>query len=301
MAEGVIGALILKMGIALATDATHYAESALADETSAMRGLFRGMREMKGELEGLQSFLREAERFRDTDGSIASFMKQTRNIAYQIEDIIDEYTYNMGVRRGGALSKIMKRSRNIKTWRNLAGKLQDLNISLQNITKRRERYDTRGIDKEARPQQARGGLNRAESAHFIKEDDLVGIDKNKELLTKWLEDEQQQCKIISVWGRGSLGKTTLVTQVYNAVKTNFDSCAWVSVSQSYRTDDLLRRIIKEFNREHKEEAKKEKKEAALPNLETMDYMSLVQTIHNYIQDKRYVVRDSDLGYLEKIF
>ncbi|XP_020098970.1 disease resistance protein RPM1-like [Ananas comosus] len=243
--------------------------------------------EIKDELESMLSFLRIAERLKEKDESTKTFIKQTRDLAFDIEDIIDEFTYKLGEEQGGVLPRAIKRCRNIKTWDDLSSKLKEIKIKLQNIMERRTRYDTRGMESEVKPRIAVGGSkSHVELAHFVEEDDIVGIDKYRDLLLKWLKDEdeqQRQPMIISVFGMGGLGKTTLVTHVYKIIKATFDACAWVAVSQSYETDDLLRRILKEFYREDRE------KRQAPNNIDTMDCRSLVETIRTYLQCKNYVL------------
>ncbi|OAY79501.1 Disease resistance protein RPM1, partial [Ananas comosus] len=305
MAEAVISSLVLKIGATLAGEATKSAASLLLTRISPMKELMKDICEIKDELESMLSFLRIAERLKEKDESTKTFIKQTRDLAFDIEDIIDEFTYKLGEEQGRVLPRAIKRCRNIKTWDDLSSKLKEIKIKLQNIMERRTRYDTRGMESEAKPQIAVGSSKScAELAHFVEEDDIVGIDKYRDLLLEWLKDEdeqQRQPMIISVLGMGGLGKTTLVTHMYNIIKASFDACAWVAVSQSYETHDLLRQILKEFHREdHKKRevpnnidtmdkrSLAEKREVP-NNIDTMDYRSLVEEIRTYLQCKKYVL------------
>ncbi|OAY62995.1 Disease resistance protein RPM1 [Ananas comosus] len=288
MAEAVISSLVLKIGATLASETTKAAISVLLTPISAMKELVEDINEIKDELESMLSFLQIAERLKEKDESTKTFIKQTRELAFDIEDIIDEFTYKLGEEQGGVLHKIVKRCRNITTRRRLSKRLNKIKIKLQNNEKeRRERYYMSRMENEARSLIAAGGSKSpAEFSHFVEEDDIVGIDKYRDLLLEWLKDEdeqQRQPMIISVLGMGGLGKTTLVTHVYSIIKAFFDACAWVAVSQSYETRDLLRQILKEFYREDRE------KREAPNNIETMDYRSLVETIRTYLQCKKYVL------------
>ncbi|XP_020098968.1 disease resistance protein RPM1-like [Ananas comosus] len=297
MAEGAISLLILRISGILASEAIKSAASTLARQPSAMRELMKDISEIKDELESMQSFLRTAEKLKDADESTANYIKQTRSVAFDIEDIIDEFTYKIGEEQGGILSKTIKRYRNTNSWNHLTRRLREIKNSLQNIKERRARYNTEAIDIKPSPSKVGGRSNSpAEYAHFVKEDDLVGIDENRDLLLRWLKDEEQQNMIIiSVWGMGGLGKTTLVTHVYNNIKTTFDACAWVSVSQSYDTNDLLKQIIKEFCRED------HNKIAITGDIDVMDYRSLVQTICSFLRNKRYVIILDDVWSINAWF
>ncbi|XP_020081230.1 disease resistance protein RPM1-like [Ananas comosus] len=305
MAEAMISSLVLKIGAALAIETTKSAASLLLTRMLAMKELMKDISEIKDELESMQSFLRIMERLKEKDESTKIFIKQTRDLAFDIEDIIDAFTYKLGEEQGGVLPTTIKRYRNIKSWHHLSKKLKDIKIDLQKIMERRTRYDARGMESEAKPRIAVGGSkSRAESAHFVEEDDIVGIDKYRDLLLRWLTDEEEQQRqpmIISVLGMGGLGKTTLVTHVYKIIKPTFDACAWVAVSQSYETRDLLRQILNDFYREDREKREAPKnidtmdyrslveKREVTNNIDTMDYRSLVETIRTYLQCKNYIL------------
>lgn len=46
---------------------------------------------------------------------------------------------------------------------------------------------------------------------------------------------------------GGLGKTTLVKQVYDEIKITFENHAWITVSQSYKIEDLLMDLIEQLH------------------------------------------------------
>uniref|UniRef100_A0A0D9WPY4 NB-ARC domain-containing protein n=1 Tax=Leersia perrieri TaxID=77586 RepID=A0A0D9WPY4_9ORYZ len=281
MAEGVVGLLIVKLGDALASEAVEIAKSMLGLEGSSLKRLFSEIREVKGELESIHAFLQAADRFRDySDETTSMFVKQIRSLAFGIEDVGDEFTYKIG-EGGGRMS--LKRMCKISTWSRLAGNLQDIKISLKSAAKRRIRYDLKDVVESGAKSMPRRSSNwRSDSAHFKSEDELVGIDKNRELLMRWMKDEQQQHRIVSVWGMGGIGKTALVANVYNAIKDDFDTCAWITVSQSYEPDDLLRRAVQEFR-------KNDRKKDFPIDIDISNYRRLVETIRFYLENKRYVL------------
>lgn len=63
--------LILKLGLALGRETSILGAKKLFHEATALSRLFQGIHEVKEELEGMQSFLRGAERFKDTDETTA--------------------------------------------------------------------------------------------------------------------------------------------------------------------------------------------------------------------------------------
>ncbi|XP_021816399.1 disease resistance protein RPM1-like [Prunus avium] len=62
---------------------------------------------------------------------------------------------------------------------------------------------------------------------------------------------------------------------------HFECYAWITVSQSYVIEDLLRRLIKEFC--------KAKKEEVPADMNAMSYNELLEILVNYLETKRYLV------------
>jgi disease resistance protein RPM1 len=81
---------------------------------------------------------------------------------------------------------------------------------------------------------------------------------------------------------GGIGKTTLVAHIYSAVKEDFDTCAWITVSQRYEVDDLLRQIVREFR-------KNDRRKDFPENVDVTDYRSLPDIICSYLKNKSYIL------------
>ncbi|KAH0757029.1 hypothetical protein KY290_020522 [Solanum tuberosum] len=75
---------------------------------------------------------------------------------------------------------------------------------------------------------------------------FVGLqDVVRTLLDELLKAETRR-SVVSIYGMGGLGKTTLARNLYNSpnIVNSFPTCAWICVSLEYNTMDLLRNIIK---------------------------------------------------------
>uniref|UniRef100_J3N143 NB-ARC domain-containing protein n=1 Tax=Oryza brachyantha TaxID=4533 RepID=J3N143_ORYBR len=294
MAEGVVGIIILKLGLALATDTGRVGRNCLCHEASALAGIFRQIRDMKEELESMQSFLQGAERFKDTDNTTANFIKKIRYLAFEIEDVVDEFTSKMKVKHGGFALKVKQRICHIKTWHRLAFKLQGVKLKLENVDRRKVRYDMTRLAKSA-------GLSDVncrstdQTSYFPTEEDLIGIDENKKLMMDWLRcDSQLQSVITTVCGMGGVGKTTLVAHVYNSVKVDFDSAAWITVSKAYQVEDLLRQIIKGFN-------SNDLKSELRVDIVDMEKRTLVEIIRDYLKYRRFLLVLDDVWGVDMWF
>ncbi|XP_034569198.1 disease resistance protein RPM1 isoform X2 [Setaria viridis] len=277
MAEAVVGLLIGKLGAALVKEAASSGASLLCHEASALRGLFGEIHDAKEELESMQVYLKAAERFKDTDETTGLFVDRIRGFAFEIEDVVDEFTYKLEDKHGGFVSKMKKRIKYASTWRRLAHKLKDIKGRLQGAKQRNQDYAMKQLDRNA------GGIafHANQALNFTRDEDLVGITEHKKQLVQWLAgDLEQRCKIFAVWGMPGVGKTTLVAHVYKTIKMDFDAAAWVTVSQSYDVQELLKKIAGEFG--------------ITADAANMEKERLAEIIYQYLQGKRYILVLDDI-------
>ncbi|PUZ64182.1 hypothetical protein GQ55_3G123000 [Panicum hallii var. hallii] len=297
MAEGVVGWLILKLGDALTNEAVEHAYSFFGVEGCALKGLFREMRDVKRELESIQAFLRAAERFRGTDVATAAFVRQIRSLAYEIDDVIAECSFRLGEEPDGMfLFKAVRRIRQIKIWYRLAERLRDTKASLKDAAERRGRYELKGFERGTWfPGSGSSKWRCSGSMQFKKEEDLVGVKKEKDFLLEWVKDKSDQRNMIaSVLGMGGIGKTTLAAHVYSVAKNDFDTCAWITVSQRYEVDDLLRQTVREFR-------KNDRRKDFPEDVDVTDYRSLPDIICSYLKNKRYILVLDDVWNVNVLF
>jgi disease resistance protein RPM1 len=275
MAEAVVGVLVTKLGVALAKEAATFRSSLLFKEASALNGLFGEIREAKDELESMQGYLQRVERFKDTDETTGIFVNKIRGFAFEIEDVVDEFTYKLEDTHGGFAAKMKKRIKHAKTWRRLALKLQQVKRKLRDADERKLRYEIRGIDNDVGSIGCQSKIVDAAS-YFAKDDDLVGIEENKKRLMQCITyDSKEQSTVATVWGMGGVGKTTLVSHVYNLVKDDYDTAAWVTVSNRYQVEALLKMIAKQFG--------------VKVDVASMGKRAITEVIYTHLQGKKYIL------------
>ena len=84
----------------------------------------------------------------------------------------------------------------------------------------------------------------------------VGFEDPRDELIGWLVKGPVERIVISVVGMGGQGKTTLVGRVFNnqEVIAHFGGCrAWITVSQSYTVEGLLRDVLEKMCKEIRED------------------------------------------------
>ncbi|CDP19366.1 unnamed protein product [Coffea canephora] len=81
MAESVVGILIKQLS------------TLLSQEITLLGGLKSDVQFIKDELESMKAFLREAEAKEDNDSQLQAWLKQVREVAYDTEDVLDDFTF----------------------------------------------------------------------------------------------------------------------------------------------------------------------------------------------------------------
>ncbi|XP_019153883.1 PREDICTED: putative disease resistance protein At1g50180 [Ipomoea nil] len=118
--------------------------------------------------------------------------------------------------------------------------------------------------------------------------EAVGIDMEVNRIAQLIEKRSGQVKLITIWGAGGCGKTTLAKQVHERVMEDrsIDYCWWVDVNHSSDIEYVLRTTINGLYTSVGTEVPSK--------LEKADGNSLHQHICNYLKGKRYVVFFDDV-------
>ncbi|CAL5335725.1 unnamed protein product [Camellia sinensis] len=225
------------------------------------------------------------------------WVKQVREAAYDIEDVLELYMLRLGHRHGagfrGFLRKVSCFLRTLKARHQIASEVQRMKSRVIDISKGHQRYHDRYGMSEQGSSSRSTGLNTAchdyrGDALLLDESELVGIDKPKSQLIRWLVHEDPRLKVFSVSGMGGLGKTTLVKKVFDdaVVKNHSQSHVWITVSESFKIDVLLKGIIKQLFEEIKQPVPQ--------GMDNMNTNSLKGIINAFLQQKRYVLVFDDV-------
>uniref|UniRef100_A0A2N9H1K2 NB-ARC domain-containing protein n=1 Tax=Fagus sylvatica TaxID=28930 RepID=A0A2N9H1K2_FAGSY len=263
----------------------------LKTEALLLWGVRDAIDDIKNELISMRSFLVDVDKKgADSEGE-KTWVANVKDMAYEVEDVIDHFIYHINSQRiGGRSARFLHHTiyfpQNIWVRHQTATKLQKINKTIKAIPEMKQRY---GVDRiEGTKDNRKWVVRRGESSLFFKEDELVGIENKRQLLMGWLMDGEPQQTVISIVGMGGSGKTTLVANTYNndVVKRHFECYAWITVSQVYDIEDLLRSMIREFYESRKEEN--------LADLNSLNYRLLVRMLVNYLEKKTYLLVVDDV-------
>ncbi|XVF13715.1 hypothetical protein REPUB_Repub08aG0231400 [Reevesia pubescens] len=219
----------------------------LQNETQIIQGVPEELEYMRDDLERMKASLRAADLVEESNHQHKEWVWQLRDIAYDIEDVIDEFNFHRSNHHGhrihGFLYNFCCFFKNLEAYHLTADELRKIRSRTRNFSGW-QLNDPDGLNTS---DQGSSSMT-ASDALILDSADLVGIDNRKDQLIEWLVESNPRRKVMSVVGMGGLGKSTLVKQVYDdeRVKKHFEVLAWISLSHPLKMEDLLRNIIKQL-------------------------------------------------------
>ncbi|CAN6329073.1 unnamed protein product [Urochloa humidicola] len=180
----------------------------------------------------------------DGNELLGEWIVEVRKLAYRVEDIMDNFTYHALQLEGESF--VLRQAKKLfysKVFSSIACDITQIEEDIQHVVSLRERY-IQFIGNNL--QQAAVGdafLPQVRFPQFVNDVDLVGMEPYRNLLNKWLHTTEPNSTVITVSGMGGLGKTTLLANVYERAKSDFQAHAWIAMSKAYTVESLLRKLI----------------------------------------------------------
>jgi disease resistance protein RPM1 len=249
-----------------------------------------GMKQIEGELSILQAFICQASARRASDKAFDAWLDQVRDVAHEVEDIIDEYAYltAQAVDTSSFFKRKFHQIKNIAVWQKFPIQIIQVEARIQRLAEMRKRYgfSVGELDRN-NDLQVSSQICLSHSAYLIDNSEIVGHADEIGKLTQCLLEEKQDRSLISILSMGGLGKTAIAGSVYKnkQIRTYYDCHAWVTVSQTYQIEELLREIINQLT---------DQRAIMASGFMTMSRMRLIEVIQNYLQDKRYFIGLDDV-------
>ncbi|KAK0578087.1 hypothetical protein LWI29_004936 [Acer saccharum] len=276
----------------------------LISEAVFLLGVKKEVRGLKNELGSMQHLLKDAEERQYGDPVIHKWVSDIKELAYDIEDIIDAFRLKVHGEaddddsgkpkpKSGCFpsicSSIFDKGKEKVDLYHIGEDIKDFRERFNVLSSKSQVFRLKDSGNSAGEGSSKttGKLRELRrSVSFAVEENVVGlVDDAQTLLAKLLDDDPRRF-IVSIYGMGGLGKTTVAGKLYhhNGVKSKFKNRAWVAVSQDYTTRDLLTRIFKSFGFrvENNEDLKK------------MDEEDLGRRLHESLQGDSYLLVIDDV-------
>ncbi|KAK6142529.1 hypothetical protein DH2020_022877 [Rehmannia glutinosa] len=179
----------------------------------------------------MRDFLRIADAKEESNPSLKEWVRQVREISYDVQDVLDKYmlrfTHRSTNRFSGSIKKSYASMKNVKARHKIASEIQAIKSRLEDATKSQQRYREMYVvmDQGSSSTNAKNEWYDGRSdALFLEESDVVGIEKPKE-------------KFLSGFGRWIMGLNRHV---------------WIVASDYTDVKNLLADLIKKLVWETKE-------------------------------------------------
>ncbi|CAK8565680.1 unnamed protein product [Lathyrus sativus] len=214
----------------------------LREEANLLRGIHKEFADIKDELESIQAFLKDADKRAataegdNTSEGVKTWVKQVREAAFRIEDIIDDYMIQVGQQppHPGCAALIHKLKSMIPR-RRIASEIQDVKSYICGITKRSEKY---GFQRSLEQRSSSSRESRNSKWHdprvaalYIEESEVVGFEVPRKRLTDWMVKGREERTVVSVVGMGGKEKPLLPRKFLTA-RMSSDTSIVVCGSQS---------------------------------------------------------------------
>uniref|UniRef100_A0A0A9DEX7 NB-ARC domain-containing protein n=1 Tax=Arundo donax TaxID=35708 RepID=A0A0A9DEX7_ARUDO len=245
MAEALLHA-VSKIGSTLAEEATKAVINKLSEKVKNLKELPGKIKEIENELKMMNNVVKRISTPNLTNELVKGWIAEVREMAHCVEDVMDKYSYHaLKLKEENTVERFFSKAHYVTVFSEIADEIIQIEKKIENVVKRRDRWLQGG---QLVPNPLAGiERKRPPDCHLeVVQDDLVGIEDNRRQLTKWLYSDEQGSRVITVSGMGGLGKTTLVTNVYEREKINFTTHAWIVVSQTYDVVELLRKMLRKI-------------------------------------------------------
>ncbi|XP_024313823.1 disease resistance protein RPM1 [Brachypodium distachyon] len=286
MAEIVILLAIKKVGIALANGAADQASSLFAKYTRQLVELQGSIGRVARELHVLHDVLCQMDIRNRNNQVYEGWLEGVRKVAHVMEDNVDEYLYLVGREHDIGccfyLKTGFKKPRSLLSLNQIASNVKAIEKDLAHLSEMKNRWVPMIHDGDSSSTNyiVKRSQDLANISGFLDEEDLVGVDKNREKLENWLSGHDFGCCVVALLGMGGLGKTALAANVYKKEREKFQCHAWVSISQTYSIEAVLRTIIEELFKD---------KVNVPSNIAAMDITCLQETLKRFLEQKKYLI------------
>ncbi|XP_028787827.1 putative disease resistance protein At3g14460 [Neltuma alba] len=239
--------------------------------------------ELKMTLLMLDAILNDAEEKQITNDGINKWLEELKDAVYDAEDLLDEiHTESLRCKMKKDSQGVTNKVRSFfspsfgQFYLEMNSKLEATSRRLENFVKQKDILGLQSVS-------TRG--HKTPTTSLVNEFVVVGREDDKEKLLKMLlcdEDPKGNAiGVITIWGMGGLGKTTLAQLLYNdkTVQDNFDLKVWACISNDFNLFRLTKNLVESIT-------------SKVYNSTDIDYLRV--KLRNRLSNKKFLIVLDDL-------
>ncbi|CAL4988741.1 unnamed protein product [Urochloa decumbens] len=245
MAEAILLA-ISKTEVCMADEAVKTAILKLPMKVRSLKVLPMKISGIRDQLDTMNNAIQEIGTASFNEAVVKGWIAEVRKVAFRVDDIMDKYMYNAHqLQEKKPLVLLFKGISYEKIFSDISDDISQIEEEIKQLIKLKEQWlrTSQLISHNYKLDSLERQSIHNSFPGLLTDGDLVGIEDNREKLTQWLHSKEPDSTILTVWGMGGLGKTTLVLNVYEREKSNFPAHGWVHVSQNYTVESVLRKLL----------------------------------------------------------
>ncbi|KAE8798843.1 Disease resistance protein RPM1 [Hordeum vulgare] len=255
MAEAVILSVVIKIGVALGNETLKQASLRFQNFNTQLTDLQGRMGRIRVELRLMHVFLGQVDIQNLKNRNYGIWVEELRMLAHRIDHKHDIVGHKHDIGWGAYLRKGCKKTNLSISLNRIASMVKEEEVNLVHLFQARSRWVS--LVDGGNSCNSSGIIERSQHLASIScslgEEELLGVDENRGQLEQWLLPmDLLHYVVIVLYGMGGLGKTVLAANVYRKEREKFDCHAWVSISQTYSTKDVLKCLITELYRDRQD-------------------------------------------------
>ncbi|XP_034899052.1 putative disease resistance protein RGA3 [Populus alba] len=211
-------------------------------------GLEGQLRKLKQSLIMIRDVLQDAARRSVTDDSVKGWLEKLQDVAYDAEDVLDEFAYEIlrKDQKKGKVRDCFSLHNPVAFRLNMGQKVKEINGALDEIRKDAAVFQFTSLHVD-RAQEVSWDQDR-QTDSFLDSSEIVGREDDVSIVMDMLTSltkHQHVLSVVPIVGMAGLGKTTVAKKVCEVARErkHFDATLWVCVSNDFNKVKILGEML----------------------------------------------------------